>query len=339
MVVSARFFLTNTFIRYSKRDCEGERGKDLSHYSLMLVPESGQVKSFRVSSRLLMASVSFVLALAGFGVWGIYSIYSSKQLVAELENAENFQVLAQKYRHKEIDHLNDLLAAEQKKAAVYARHLGQMQARLARLDALGEHLVKVAKLDKNDFDFTVMPAMGGPRIVSAGLGADLGMNGQMQQMNSRLSHLDVQLAAIDMILQGNRDVALARPHAWPTEGGWLSSHYGMRIDPFTGTRAMHRGVDIANRFGAPVLSASRGVVVFAGKSPGFGTLVEVEHGYGYRTRYGHLSSVAVKVGDVVSDGDLLGRVGSSGRSTGPHLHFEVQRYGKGMDPAPFLPRS
>jgi murein DD-endopeptidase MepM/ murein hydrolase activator NlpD len=305
----------------------------------MLVPESGQVKSFRLSSRTLAASAFFVFALGAFGVWGAYSAYSGKKLVAELQAAERFNDMAQQRRNKEVEHLNDLLKAEQQKTAVYARHLGQMQARLARLDAVGEKLVQVAKLDKNDFDFSVMPAMGGPRIVPAGLGADLSMPSQIQQMNSRLSHLDVQLAAIDMILQENCDEAHARPHAWPTEGGWLSSHYGMRIDPFTGTRAMHRGVDIANRFGAPVLAASRGVVVFAGKSPGFGTLVEVEHGYGFRTRYGHLSSIAVKVGDEVSDGDLLGRVGSSGRSTGPHLHFEVHRYGKDMDPAPYLPRS
>ncbi|MDX8407405.1 MAG: M23 family metallopeptidase, partial [Mariprofundaceae bacterium] len=127
-------------------------------------------------------------------------------------------------------------------------------------------------------------------------------------------------------------------HAWPTEGGWLSSNYGRRTDPFTGQPANHYGVDIANRFAAPVLSASRGVVTFAGKMKDVGYMVDVDHGYGYKTRYGHMSSLAVKVGDVVDDSQLLGRIGSSGRSTGPHLHFEVHLHGKHINPATFLPR-
>jgi len=118
----------------------------------------------------------------------------------------------------------------------------------------------------------------------------------------------------------------------------LSSVYGWRADPFTGEKALHRGVDIANRYGAPALAASHGIVVFAGKMKDFGYMVEISHGYGYRTRYGHLSQVNVKVGDEIKHGHLLGRIGSSGRSTGPHLHYEVHRYGHHLNPNRFLPR-
>jgi murein DD-endopeptidase MepM/ murein hydrolase activator NlpD len=222
--------------------------------------------------------------------------------------------------------------------SLYARTLGQMQARILRLDSLGEKLVEVSSLDKKEFDFGLQPAFGGPRLVPASLAGKIGLSDHMQHISTRLSNLDTQLAAIDYLLQGDRIEKNAKPHAWPSEGGWLSSRFGMRADPFTGERAVHRGVDIANRFGAPVLSTSRGIVTFAGKMKDFGYMVDIEHGYGYKTRYGHLSSLAVKVGDEVSDSQLVGRVGSSGRSTGPHLHYEVHRNGKSLNPATFLPR-
>ncbi|MDQ6983146.1 MAG: M23 family metallopeptidase, partial [Ghiorsea sp.] len=114
---------------------------------------------------------------------------------------------------------------------------------------------------------------------------------------------------------------------------------GIRSDPFTSKKAMHKGIDIANRFGAPVLAGSRGVVIYAGKMSDYGYLVEIEHGYGYRTRYGHMSAVSVVVGDIVDANQMVGRIGSSGRSTGPHLHYEVRRNNKTLNPANFIPKS
>ncbi len=304
----------------------------------MLVPESGQVKSYRIDRRLLMACGFFLVSLTVFGSWGLYSLYTSHNLNAELQDTQYQLELARSLHDQEVGRLHDQVSAEQKKMSLYARTLGQMQAKISRLDSLGEKLVKVSSLDKKEFDFGLQPAFGGPRLVQASLAGGIGLNDHMQHISTRLSNLDTQLAAIDYLLQGDRVEANAKPHAWPSEGGWLSSRYGMRADPFTGERAAHRGVDIANRFGAPVLATSRGVVTFAGKMKDFGYMVDVEHGYGYKTRYGHLASIAVKVGDEVSDSQLVGRVGSSGRSTGPHLHYEVHRNGKSLNPASFLPR-
>jgi len=160
----------------------------------------------------------------------------------------------------------------------------------------------------------------------------------LKRLDSRLASMDTQLAAIDYLLEKKRMLQAAKPHAWPTEGGWISSRYGMRIDPFNGGREMHRGLDIANRFGAPVLAASRGIVTFAGKMQGFGNMIDIDHGYGYVTRYGHMSSITVRAGDTVADGQLIGRIGSRGRSTGPHLHYEVHRYGRSINPGKYLPR-
>jgi len=304
----------------------------------MLVPESGQIKSYQISRRLIVTCLFSLLLLTGFGGWGAYSLYHSHDLAIQLENTEQQLELARSMHEQEVARLHEQVSAEQKKMSVYARTLGQVQAKLSRLDTLGEKLVEVAALDKKEFDFGLQPAFGGPRLIQSPINADMGLRDHMKHVSSRLSNLDTQLAAIDYLLQGGRVEKNARPHAWPTEGGWLSSNYGRRADPFTGEDAVHRGVDIANRFGAPVLASSRGVVTFAGKMKDFGYLVDVEHGYGYKTRYGHLSSLAVKVGDEVSDNQLIGRIGSSGRSTGPHLHYEVHRNGKSLNPASFLPR-
>jgi len=274
--------------------------------------------------------------LLGLGAWGVYSAYQAERLAILLEKTQH--TLSLVHGHQTYDYLNmqSKLDAEHEKLAVYSRNLGELNARMVRLDALGKHLVKSSNMDAASFDFDTPPAMGGPRIPVVRLNPqDIGQ--RMVSMSSQLTHLDAQLVAIDMLLQGDREEKIAKPHAWPTKDGWLSSNFGMRDDPFTGELAMHKGVDIANHLGAPVLAASRGVVVFAGKMTGYGYLIEIEHGYGYRTRYGHMSASLVKVGDLVKDSQIIGRVGSEGRSTGPHLHFEVLRFGEQINPQPFLP--
>ncbi|MDX8396805.1 MAG: peptidoglycan DD-metalloendopeptidase family protein [Mariprofundaceae bacterium] len=309
----------------------------MKQFSLMLVPDVGQVKSFRVSSQTLWVLLLIGVGVLAFGGWGVHSIYQKSSLLNALEVSNNRLKNVRHRQHEAYDKMQQKLNAEQQKMAVYARQLGQMQASVLRLDSLGQRLVEVSKLKENEFNFGLEPALGGPRGAEADFSV-LNLDHQMQSAQQKLTHLDAQLAAVDVILQDQRDEKRARPHAWPSEGGWLSSKYGMRIDPFTGLKARHKGVDIANRLGSPVLSSSRGVVIFAGKMSAYGYMVEVEHGYGYRTRYGHMSNIAVKAGDEVADSQLLGRVGSTGRSTGPHLHFEVLRYNQRINPAGFLPR-
>jgi len=309
-------------------------------YSLMLVPESGGIRRFSLSRRILVSASLLLVVLVSFGCWGIYSTYKVEQLALALEQTRHALDHAQSRYDVKMAEWQDKAVSDQKKMAVYARTLGQMQARLSRLDSLGSKLVNVAALDKSEFDFSVQPAFGGSRQSPPDFaGLDAGLHDNLKYLDGRMEQLDTQLAAIDYMLENSRSRAHAKPHAWPTEGGWLSSTYGLRTDPFTGTPAHHYGVDIANRFGAPVLASSRGVVTFAGKMKDFGYMVEVDHGYGYKTRYGHMSSVAVKVGDVVRDSQVLGRIGSSGRSTGPHLHYEVHLHGRHINPGPFLPRS
>jgi len=305
--------------------------------SLMLVPDGGRVRSLRIGSRLLGTAGLGIVFVLTLGVWGGWQVWQGTQKDARIHTLKNQLSMLRERFDRKAGHMQARMDAQGRKLAVYARNIGNIQARLARLDALGLRLVDVASLDASEFNFGIQPAYGGPRIAPSPVEMK-GLDTSIDRIDIRLADVDAQLAAIDYLLEQQRTEQIAKPHAWPTEKGWISSRYGMRADPFTGERELHRGVDIANRFGAPVLAASHGIVTFAGKMKGFGYMVEVDHGYGYITRYGHLSTLAVHAGDEVGDSQLLGRIGSTGRSTGPHLHYEVHRYGRFLNPVKFLPR-
>jgi len=303
------------------------------------ISSSGALFGFVMQRRLMITACAMITGLAGFGGWGVYSVYRSELLSMTLQQARHAIQRIQDDNDRRIARLTGQLQADNNKLAVYARTLGQMQARMARLDALGSRLVDVAALDKSEFDFSLTPAFGGLRQPPAGgYDTDASLHSTLDPMDTKLRQLDLQLAAVDFMLEQKNSAVHAKPHTWPTAGGWISSGFGPRIDPFTGRPAMHRGVDIANHFGAPVLAASPGVVTFAGKMEDFGYVVDIDHGYGYKTRYAHLSSLTVHVGDVMTDRQMLGRIGSTGHSTGPHLHYEVRHNGKLIDPNPFLHR-
>jgi len=311
----------------------------VSHFSIMLVPDCGQTKSYRVSKEKLRLLIAALISSILLGFLGAYSLYSSFNLRSQLSLSQTtIQQERQQFEHEKAAFASKL-TAEEEKMNVYARSLGQMQARLSRLDALGKRLVQASSLSSTEFDFNVKPAFGGPRSPSINDKADIALFDQIKLMDGQMTSLDTHLIAVDYLLQDGVEEKTARPHAWPTEGGWLSSHFGVRTDPFTAKKAIHRGVDIANRLGAPVLSGSRGIVIYAGKRKDYGYLVEIDHGYGFRTRYAHMSALNVAVGDIVEANKMVGRVGSSGRSTGPHLHYEVRRNGKTLDPETFLPKS
>jgi len=306
-------------------------------FSLMLVPDCGSVHSLRITSRwLTFLSGAFILLLIA-GAWSGWLLWHGATKNRHLLSLNNQLTATQTRYHHQINKLQMRIDADRKELAVYARNIGTMQARLTRLDALGSQLVKVASLDASEFNFGLQPAIGGPRVQGTSVNP-IGIAASLGSLDSRVLGMDNQLAAIDYLLESKRDRLAARPHEWPTEGGWMSSPYGMRIDPFTGVREMHHGVDIANRFGAPILAASHGIVTFAGKMEGFGLMIDIDHGYGYVTRYGHMTSLSVHAGDEVTDGQLIGRIGSRGRSTGPHLHYEVHLYGRAIDPSEYLPR-
>ncbi len=152
----------------------------------------------------------------------------------------------------------------------------------------------------------------------------------------RLSEFELQnYAEIEGELIDLKDRLDHTPSIWPTKG-WLSSGYGMRNDPFTGYRSMHQGLDIANRRGTPIVATAAGKVVSVRYNGSLGNTITIDHGYGFKTRYGHLHDSKVKVGQRVERGDVIAVMGSSGYSTGPHLHYEVIRNGKPLNPGKYI---
>jgi len=218
-----------------------------------------------------------------------------------------------------------------------ALRVGQMQAQLTRLNAVGQHLAKKAKLNSSEFNFDELPAIGSAEIT----GSDESFTQNqllhdIQVLDNQLSLREKQLQLLDVFSANKRLSKEVRPAGLPVAKGWLSSYYGYRADPFTGKKKFHHGVDIAGKSGTSVLAAASGLVTSVGKKGGYGNLIEIDHGSGYVTRYGHNKEVIVKMGEVVKQNDVIAKMGSTGHSTGPHVHFEVLRHGKKVNPRKYL---
>jgi len=235
--------------------------------------------------------------------------------------------------------IKELKAELQRRVDAVAMRIGQMNAHVIRLDALGKRLTQMAKIDDREFDFDSTPAMGGPE-------SDIGVSSQVPDLTAMLNGLeakissrDAQMAALENALLSKKLDEQIRPDGRPVREGHISSYFGERQDPFNGHQAFHKGIDFASPQGSDVVAVAAGVVTFAGEKAGYGNLVEVSHGNGLITRYGHNQALAVGLGRMVSRGDTLAYVGSTGRSTGPHVHFEVLKEGRQIDPLTFIGRN
>src|SRR6185436_13257454 len=218
-----------------------------------------------------------------------------------------------------------------------ASKVGELQARLLRIDALGERLTKVAGLKPQDFMFDRVPARGGAdsSLPSAEISMkQLGTT--LDQMSRDLEDRTDKLRVLESMLTEDSAKRQLVPTGMPVEDGFYSSNFGWRIDPFTGLNAFHEGIDFMAEEGTVILAAAGGVVVYAGVHPQYGNMIEVDHGNDLVTRYAHASKLLVKVGDVVLRGSKIAQVGNTGRSTGTHLHFEVRHGGAAQNPARFL---
>ena len=230
------------------------------------------------------------------------------------------------------------VAAEENLNALTLR-LGRMQAHVMRLDALGERITRIAGLDDGEFNFSEPPAQGGPEEVGRVVGATRlapDFINQFDELAQQLADRERQLTVLENMIRNRNLQAEIMPSGRPVHKGWISSRYGMRNDPFSGKRAYHNGLDIAAPEGTDVFGVAAGVVTWASRRGGYGKLVEINHGNGYTTRYAHLKSILVEVGDTIPKGQLIGKLGTTGRSSGPHVHFEVRIDGKTVDPMTYV---
>ncbi len=269
--------------------------------------------------------------------------YLGYQLAVSQDNQAYSQETAQTWHRQLRDQAESLAlvkrnAAEQLEALTI--RLAMLQARLLRLDALGETVTSIAQLDVGEFDFSSQEAgRGGPLI---------GDNFQFEQPDFivAIAELEQQVADRAQQLEILQELMVERQFisdsfiaGHPVAKGWISSSYGRRVDPFSGRLATHSGVDFAARAGENIISVAAGVIVASGDRSGYGLTVDINHGNGYVTRYAHADRLLVDTGDIVRKGQAIALVGSTGRSTGPHVHFEVYKHGRVVDPATYIHRT
>jgi hypothetical protein len=217
-----------------------------------------------------------------------------------------------------------------------ARKLGEMQAQLMRLDALGERVAKLAGIRPEEFNFKELPGRGGAIPAEARAMTMNELQHELDRVARGVGHREDYMDIVESEFLSTQVRRALLPQNAPLSEGFVGSSFGMRTDPFTGQLAMHAGVDFAAPTGTPIYAAAGGVVSSAEMNPVYGNTVEVDHGNDLRTRYAHASKIVVKPGDIVKRGQKLAEVGSTGRSTGPHLHFEVHLKGVPQNPSKFL---
>jgi murein DD-endopeptidase MepM/ murein hydrolase activator NlpD len=218
-----------------------------------------------------------------------------------------------------------------------AVRMGQLSAHIVRLDALGRRLVSMADLADSEFNFDEPPARGGPETEEPGLSVESEeLDTMLDELALQVDYRGDQLAVLEKLLASRRLSREQLPEGRPVSSGWLSSYYGKRTDPFSGKQKFHSGVDFAGNEGVDVLAVASGVVTWSGKRSGYGTMVEVNHGNGLVTRYAHNKENLVEVGDTVKKGQVIGRMGKTGRATGPHVHFEVLKNGQKVNPLKYV---
>ena len=273
-----------------------------------------------------------VAIIAGYNLARVSDASVSSDEVAELQD----ELLTQQAT------LDDLKAQADEQIDALALRMGQLNANVIRLNALGSRLTGMADLEDGEFDFQNPPALGGPALVEESTAANAGQLPDLLKdfdlLAATLDDQEQQLAALEGLLLDQRLDERVTPSGRPIKSGWLSSYFGKRSDPISGKSSWHRGIDFAGKRGNEIIAVGDGVVSWSGDRYGYGNMVEVKHGNGYVTRYAHNQQNLVAIGDQVNQGQTIALMGSTGRSTGPHVHFEVWRNGKAVDPTKYVHR-
>lgn len=218
--------------------------------------------------------------------------------------------------------------------------MAELQSQILRLNALGERLAEESNIPENEFNFKELPPSGGP--ISQHNEIQIKSLSELTQsvslIEKEMLYEEKQLNMLESLMLGHHIDVNGYLSGRPVVKGWLSSYFGTRKDPFSGRPAMHKGVDFAGKENTGIIATAAGVVSWAGKRSGYGQLIELDHGKGMKTRYGHNKVILVSTGDVVTKGQIIARMGSTGRSTGPHVHYEILRDNKQINPIKYIYR-
>jgi murein DD-endopeptidase MepM/ murein hydrolase activator NlpD len=282
----------------------------------------------RGQARHLHLTHPLTLALAG--VLGVALLASTFALGMRL-GASGLSGRAQ------VAEIRNLRQQVQDRVDAMSIRVGELNAHIIRLDALGKRLTQMANINSRELNFDSQPAVGGPEEAGTGISPQVpDLDRMLNDMQRKLESRDGQLLALENVILSRSLTEAVRPEGRPVLEGYISSYFGGRQDPFDGSEAVHRGVDFAGPLGSQVTAVAAGVVTRAEAASGYGNLVEINHGNGFVTRYGHNQRMLVNVGDTVSRGTAIALMGSTGRSTGPHVHFEVLRNGQNLNPLVFI---
>ncbi|MDW2980401.1 MAG: peptidoglycan DD-metalloendopeptidase family protein [Rhodanobacter sp.] len=294
------------------------------------LPKTLDLADRRLRWKLFSAAALAVLGCMGMGVALAVLVASPRdRALAEIRD------LQRQIRQQDAD-LTGVRQEAQRGLDALAVKLGQLQAQSTRLNALGERLAEVGKLDDGEFDFDQQPAVGGAEDAgSSAYALPPALDDSINQLASQFDRQQAQLSALQSLLLDARIESNLKPTGMPV-AGYISSYFGVRADPFDGRSARHTGIDISTPYGTAVHTVAEGMVTFAGVRKGYGNVVEIDHGNGYMTRYAHNSALVARPGQHVQVGDVVARAGSTGRSTGSHVHFEVWYGGRVVNPLAFV---
>jgi len=296
---------------------------------VILLKDSGKAHTLRLTRRRIttLALLSSVLVLLPFLM--AFRWYAASPVDETLVSGWHQQLSEQQ---TELKSLESIAAAE---SQAVGRQLASMQARLLRMEALGARVAHVAALEDGEFTFDNPPATGGPEAALRPL-AGFELQDALVDLSLDLKRREAELEILESLLRDREYRDATEVAGRPVARGWVSSPFGRRVDPFSGSSAWHSGLDFTARPGTAVQAAAGGVVIFAEYRHDYGKTIEINHGDGYVTRYAHQNELKVETGDVVKRGETIGTVGSTGRASGPHLHFEVLKNGRHVDPRRYI---
>jgi murein DD-endopeptidase MepM/ murein hydrolase activator NlpD len=284
------------------------------------------------TSKLLAGGLFLILFMALSGAWFGYQCAMDD---AKNSGISSYQDLVEVFKIQRME-LSDLEASAERHQDALGSRLGLLQSRLTRLEVLAGRLVDLGKLDASEFDFSQPTALGGVvEAISEAQSLGKSLVQDLDRLEAALRDQEVKLSLLESLLVNRRLQLEMTPSGKPVHGT-ISSGFGVRRDPFHGRQTFHKGLDFQARSGTQIVAVATGIVTFSGIRTGYGYVVEIQHANNLVTRYAHNRKNLVKEGDPVTKGQVIAELGNTGRSTGPHLHFEVVKDGVQVNPVTYL---